>query len=189
MTCCQYDNQTLQLFTSSLFLAGIFSTLVGGYTSRYSPQCGSSCAGLIRWCCVQCVIYALYKFSKAMQRPTAQICDTSCVPDPHGTDQIRSVHFQQQGSVSSILQMLQSINLIDWGNGLCRRLGRKATILTAGACFIVSAMCTAAVQIGMLITGRIMIGSGNQVRALHCRACLCAKKGIDNALDCQSRHC
>ena len=35
---CQYDNQALQLFTSSLYLAGIFSTLVGGYTSRCSPQ-------------------------------------------------------------------------------------------------------------------------------------------------------
>lgn len=38
VTYCQYDNQALQLFTSSLYLAGIFSTLVGGYTSR--------CAGI-----------------------------------------------------------------------------------------------------------------------------------------------
>ena len=34
VTYCQYNNQPLQLFTSSLYLAGIFSTLVGGYTSR-----------------------------------------------------------------------------------------------------------------------------------------------------------
>ena len=34
VTYCQYDNQALQLFTSSLYLAGIFSTLVAGYTSR-----------------------------------------------------------------------------------------------------------------------------------------------------------
>ena len=40
VTYCQYDNQALQLFTSSLYLAGIFSTLVGGYTSRCSPQSG-----------------------------------------------------------------------------------------------------------------------------------------------------
>ncbi|CAL8465121.1 g4656 [Coccomyxa elongata] len=32
---CTYDNQALQLFTSSLFLAGIFSTLVGSTTSRH----------------------------------------------------------------------------------------------------------------------------------------------------------
>ena len=36
VTYCQYDNQALQLFTSSLYLAGIFSTLVGGYTSRWA---------------------------------------------------------------------------------------------------------------------------------------------------------
>jgi len=36
VTYCQYDNQALQLFTFSLYLAGIFSTLVGGYTSRYA---------------------------------------------------------------------------------------------------------------------------------------------------------
>ena len=39
VTYCQYDNQPLQLFTSSLYLAGIFSTLVGGYTSRYAQTC------------------------------------------------------------------------------------------------------------------------------------------------------
>lgn len=31
---CAYDNQALQLFTSSLFLAGIFSALLGSATSR-----------------------------------------------------------------------------------------------------------------------------------------------------------
>ena len=36
VTYCQYDNQALQLFTSSLYLAGIFSTLVGGYTTRWA---------------------------------------------------------------------------------------------------------------------------------------------------------
>ena len=41
VTYCQYDNQALQLFTSSLYLAGIFSTLVGGYTSRW-PFAGTS---------------------------------------------------------------------------------------------------------------------------------------------------
>ena len=39
VTYCQYDNQPLQLFISSLYLAGIFSTLVGGYTSRYPQTC------------------------------------------------------------------------------------------------------------------------------------------------------
>ena len=83
---------------------------------------------------------------------------------------------------------------LDRGHGLCRRLGRKATILIAGACFIVGiALCAAAVQMGMLIVGRIMIGLGvgfgNQVRALHCRACLCARKETGHALDYQSRRC
>ena len=31
---CTYDNQALQLFTSSLFLAGIFSALLGSATTR-----------------------------------------------------------------------------------------------------------------------------------------------------------
>ena len=43
----------------------------------------------------------------------------------------------------------------------CRRLGRKLTILIAGACFIVGiTLCAAAVQISMLIVGRIIIGLG-----------------------------
>lgn len=78
-------------------------------------------------------------------------------------------------------------SLSDWSHGLCRRLGRKATILIAGACFIVGiVLCAAAVQIGMLIIGRIMIGLGvgfgNQVRALHCRSGVCAKEETGNAL-------
>ena len=82
-------------------------------------------------------------------------------------------------------------SLSDWGHGLCRRLGRKATILIAGACFIVGiALCAAAVQIGMLIIGRIMIGLGvgfgNQVSALHCRAGFCAKEETGNTLDYQA---
>ena len=43
VTYCQYDNQALQLFTSSLYLAGIFSTLVGGYTSRCAQTCNCDC--------------------------------------------------------------------------------------------------------------------------------------------------
>jgi hypothetical protein len=31
---CKYNNQGLQLFTSCLFLAAAFSSLVGGYTTR-----------------------------------------------------------------------------------------------------------------------------------------------------------
>ena len=43
----------------------------------------------------------------------------------------------------------------------CRRLGRKLTILIAGACFIIGiTLCAAAVQISMLIVGRIIIGLG-----------------------------
>ena len=42
-----------------------------------------------------------------------------------------------------------------------RRLGRKLTILIAGACFIIGiTLCAAAVQISMLIVGRIIIGLG-----------------------------
>lgn len=44
---------------------------------------------------------------------------------------------------------------------LCRRLGRKLTISIAGACFIIGiTLCAAAVQISMLIVGRIIIGLG-----------------------------
>lgn len=50
VTYCQYDNQPLQLFTSSLYLAGIFSTLVGGYTSR----------------CLHAVVVTLYTVSVAL---------------------------------------------------------------------------------------------------------------------------
>lgn len=54
----------------------------------------------------------------------------------------------------------------------CRRLGRKPTILIAGGCFITGiTLCAAAVQIAMLIIGRIMIGLGvgfgNQVGQLE----------------------
>ena len=31
---CKYDNQGLQLFTSSLFLAGAFASLIASYTTR-----------------------------------------------------------------------------------------------------------------------------------------------------------
>ena len=31
---CKYNNQGLQLFTSCLFIAAAFSSLVGGYTTR-----------------------------------------------------------------------------------------------------------------------------------------------------------
>ena len=32
---CKYNNQGLQLFTSCLFIAAAFSSLVGGYTTRW----------------------------------------------------------------------------------------------------------------------------------------------------------
>jgi len=52
---------------------------------------------------------------------------------------------------------------------LSRKIGRRATILIAGVCFLVGiSLCAAAMRMGMLIIGRIMIGLGvgfgNQVR-------------------------
>lgn len=44
---CKYNNQGLQLFTSCLFIAAAFSSLVGGYTTRWvdddwqCPLCGT----------------------------------------------------------------------------------------------------------------------------------------------------
>ena len=78
---------------------------------------------------------------------------------------------------------------MQWLVCACRRLGRKLTILIAGACFIIGiTLCAAAVHIGMLIIGRIVIGLGvgfgNQVSS--CRSqmhhtyhlCLVQTEGI-----------
>ena len=34
---CTFDNQVLQWFTSSLFIAGVFAALPAGYTTRCEP--------------------------------------------------------------------------------------------------------------------------------------------------------
>lgn len=54
-----------------------------------------------------------------------------------------------------------------------RRFGRKSTMVSAGAFFLLgSGLCAGAVNLGMLVTGRVFLGFGvgfaNQVRLATC---------------------
>lgn len=50
---CKYNNQGLQLFTSCLFIAAAFSSLVGGYTTRCAALQQHACRHSGTASCIQ----------------------------------------------------------------------------------------------------------------------------------------
>jgi hypothetical protein len=131
VTYCQYDNQPLQLFTSSLYLAGIFSSLVGGYTSRCFPS------SLILSLCDALLLCAMrHKYCVPALPYNTEACWTNlyskqCARSSWGQSKYKYTFLQNN---AMCLCCAAAVSVLDWACSL-QDLRQKGNNLHCGGLF------------------------------------------------------
>jgi hypothetical protein len=152
---CQFDDMILQLWTSSMFLAGAFA----GKTSQFLSEVQISTSQRT-WLPAWLIIFQM---CKTQPRPNIYIPGIENANSFLDT----SICNLQASTICLCDQLERIISLIFAGiatiifKPFFQRIGRKGVMISGGVAFVIGAALQAgALNMGMLIIGRLFLGLG-----------------------------